>query len=495
MNEVLSNAKENEIKTKAPAAFAEKSIPNHLETLIAEYTSRTTKSKAYAQKNRQHLADKSSIGVAFTPATKEMCYPIVTQRAEGANLWDIDGNRYTDILMGLGTHLFGHNPAFIREAMQTQLETGFAIGPQNPLVGEVAELACELTSMDRATISNTGTEAVMTAVRIARSATKKSRIVVFTNSYHGHFDAALVRAPIAEYARKKLRSKTSDSVGSLLDKVMGTSAVPAFSGVSAASAKEVIILEYDNPRSLDILRKSRNIAAVLVEPIQSRQPELQPKAFLHELRQLTLQKGIVLIFDEMVSGFRLAAGGAQEYFGVQADIATYSKIAGGGLPLSLILGSSHFMDHIDGGQWQYGDNSSPQVPTTFFAGTFSKHPMSLASAKAALHYIREHRDTLYPQLNTKTAQFVERLNACTKELNIPVEFVTTGSFFAIASTRSHLSPETQLLLSYNLLLRGIHMRIGDKGGFLSTAHSESDINTIYQAFRESFIALREAHLI
>lgn len=471
---------------------------NHLKQVIGQYSQQTKTSKSLAAQYRDVLADKSSLGVQFAIKSKEICYPLTAERANGSQLWDVDGNQYTDILMGLGTNLFGHNPKFVQDAVTEQLTSGFAIGPQSPLVGKTAALISELTGHPRITFSNTGTEAVMTAIRIARTATKRPRIAIFTNSYHGHLDAALVRAPIAEYARKKLHRRFSHTpvLGALIKNAMSTKAVPAFLGVSAACASEILVLEYDNPRSLDILKKQYNdIAAVLVEPVQSRMPELQPKAFLQELRQLTLDKNIALIFDEMVCGFRVAAGGAQEYFGIKADIATYSKITGGGLPLSVIAGSSRYMDHIDGGTWHYGDNSAPSISTTFFAGTFSKHPLSLAAAQATMLHIRDQGPQLYHQLNQKTDRLVQRLNTCTKELQVPITFVSFGSFFAIAMTQSRMSSQAQQLLSYNLLLRGVHLRPGDKGGFLSTAHTEQDIDTIFNAFKKSLSALLDAELL
>ncbi|MEL6351370.1 MAG: aminotransferase class III-fold pyridoxal phosphate-dependent enzyme [Cyanobacteria bacterium J06627_28] len=469
----------------------------HLQSLISRYTQKTAKSKQFAADNRSVLADKSSIGFNFSPETKEMCYPIVAARSHGSKIWDIDGNEYIDILMGLGTNLFGHNPCFIKEAIEQQLQKGIQIGPQPELVGQTAQLASELTGFPRIAFSNTGTEAVMTAVRIARTATQRSKIAVFTNSYHGHFDTALMRAPLSEYARKKAVRVASQKpwltpISWLLQQGINTWAVPAAKGIPKAIARDVIVLEYNNLKSLDTIKANQeSLAAVLVEPVQSRCPELQPREFLTQLRSLTQSADIALIFDEMVTGFRVAPSGAQEHFGIRSDIATYSKIAGGGLPLSIIAGSDRYLNHIDGGPWQFGDDSAPTVPTTFFAGTFCKHPLSLAAAHAALSQIKAQGATLQTTLNEKTAALVKRLNAFTTEANISVQFTHFGSFFAIALTQSQLSPLATNLLSYHLINSGIHLRGGDKGGFLSTAHSDSDINTIYQAFQQSLLTLQK----
>ena len=473
----------------------------HLQSIIDRYTQRTAKSKQLAAANRSVLADKSSIGFNFSLETKEMCYPVVAASARGARLWDIDGNEYIDILMGLGTYLFGHNPPFIQAAIEAQVKTGVPIGPQTELVGTVAQLVRDLTGMERVTFSNTGTEAVMTAIRIARTATKRNKIAVFTNSYHGHFDAALMRAPLSEYARKKAVRLTSAKpwlapISWLLKQRINSRAVPAAPGIPSTVARDVIVLDYGNPQSLAVIKAHRHsLAAVLVEPVQSRCPELQPEAFLQELRDLTQETDTALIFDEMVTGFRIHPGGAQAHFGIQADIATYSKIAGGGLPLSIIAGKSRFMDHIDGGQWQYGDASEPQVPTTFFAGTFCKHPLALATAHAALSRIKAEGSGLQANLTKKTTNLVNRLNSFTTAASLPVRFTQFGSFFAIALTQSQISPLATNLLSYHLLNRGIHLRGGDKGGFLSTAHTPEDINKIYTAFHEGLIALHKANYL
>jgi glutamate-1-semialdehyde 2,1-aminomutase len=455
--------------------------------IVAEYVRRTPGSKRLAEENRKVLADKSSIGMAFSPEVKEALYPIVAERAEGAHLWDIDGNRYVDILMGLGTNLFGHNPAFIREAVAQQLEKSFPIGPQSALSGETAALYCKLTGMDRITFSNTGTEAVMTALRIARTATRRDKVAVFTNSYHGHADPVLSKASRLEYIRRGAIARTAggrlQAAHPLLKRLQFTRAHPSALGIPRSVSRDVMVLDYGNPRSLDILRrKAGSIAAVLVEPVQSRCPELQPREFLHELRAITARSGAALIFDEMITGFRIHPAGAQAYFGVEADLATYSKIAGGGLPLSIVAGRGRFMDHIDGGPWAFGDDSAPETPTTFFAGTFCRHPLALAAARATALHLIEAGPALQEQLTGRTTALVEGLNADARGAGLPVVFTCFGSFFGIALTQSAITQRAISLLSILLLTKGVHLRGGDRGGFLSTAHSDADIEHIREAF-------------
>jgi glutamate-1-semialdehyde aminotransferase len=483
-----------------------RSQTDYLASLIERYTDRTAASKQLAQDNRLVLADKTSIGFNFSLETKEICYPLVIDRAAGSKLWDIDGNEYTDILMGLGTSLCGHNPPFVQAAIAEQLAQGVHLGTQTALAGEVAHLIRDLTGAERVTFSNTGTEAVMTAVRVARAATQRSKIAMFTNSYHGHFDAVLGRAKLSEYARKKakriLDQKTNGNsilktlatpLQALLNAIFDPGAVPAAIGIPPCAVRDVLILEYGNPKSLDLIRSHRHqLAAVLVEPVQSRCPELQPQEFLQQLRSLTQQHKIALIFDEMVTGFRVHPGGAQAHFGVQADLVTYSKIVGGGLPLSVIAGKADYLNYIDGGFWQYGDRSTPTTPTTFFAGTFCKHPLSLAAARAMLTHLKTEGDDLQATLNQRTAELVANLNQAMTAHSIPIRFTAFGSFFAIALSQSTIPDLALALLSYHLLEQGIHLRQGDRGGFLSTTHTTADIDQIQQAFITSIHSLKAA---
>lgn len=465
--------------------------------IIARFASKTAGSKRMADAARPVLADKTPLAMPFSPALKEAYYPIVADRSEGASLTDIDGNHYTDILMGLGTNILGHNPPEIRQALEERLTRGVQIGPQSEIAHEAATLFAELTGHTRVTFSNTGTEAVMTALRLARAATGRRRVAVFTNSYHGHSDLTLFKARRLEYVRRgALQRAGLAAIHPLLRRMMLTGAVASFPGMPSGLARDVLVLDYGNPRSLDILRKkAKSLAAVLVEPVQSRVPELQPRPFLQELRLLTRKTGTALIFDEMISGFRVAPGGAQEHFGIAADIATYGKIAGGGLPLSLIAGAPRFMDRIDGGTWQFGDESVPQVPTTLFAGTHCRHPLSLTAALAMARILKREGPALQAGLNATTTALVDRLNQSLSERGIPVRFVSFGSFFAIADSESRLSPMAAALLSLILLTNGIHLRPGDRGGFLSTAHGPDEVAAIHARFLDGLTLLSEGGLL
>ncbi len=453
------------------------SYQQHLQSFIQRYNQRTKKSKKLAQTNRPFLADNKSF-VDFNITLKEMFYPIVATSSLGSKIWDVDGNEYIDVTMGYGVNLFGHNPSFLKEALAAQLEQGIQIGPQAEFVGEVAELICEFTGMERVAFSNTGTEAVMAAIRLARTATKRHKIALFSGSYHGHYDGTLATTVMIN--------------GNL-------QTVAIAPGITQDVVKDVLVLDYGNPESLELIKYyAQELAAVLVEPVQSRRLDLQPQLFLQELRQLTIESGITLIFDEMVTGFRIHPGGAQAWFGIEADIATYGKIVGGGMPIGVIAGKAKYMNAIDGGLWNYGDASYAQEKKTFFAGTFCKHPLAIASAKAVLQYLKAQGNTLQEQLNQQTLQFVKTLNFYFKKEKLPIEMAHFGSIFGSTSMGNNFTEgESSVivfdLLYYHLLYRGIMLR--GNGGFLSTAHTDKDIERIIFAVQDSIEELKEAGLL
>lgn len=435
-----------------------------LEAFLKRYTAKTQKSKQFTQSHRHHLADPRAVS-GFNRTLKELVYPIVGVRSSGSKIWDADDNEYVDLTNGFGSNFFGYSAPFITEAIALQMQRGFEIGPQTMLAGEVAELMCEFTKLDRVAFCNTGSEAVLGAMRLARTVTGRSTIAIFTGAYHGIFDEVIVRGT------KKLRS------------------LPAAPGILPAAVENVLVLDYDTPESLEILRaKAGELAAIMVEPVQSRRPELQPKEFLHQLREITQQSGAALIIDEVITGFRIHPGGAQAHFGVQADIATYGKVIGGGLSIGVIAGKSAFMDALDGGFWQYGDDSFPEVGVTYFAGTFVRHPLALAAAKAVLEKLKSSGPELQRSLNEKTDKFVGDLNSYFQQVEAPFKANNFGSLFKV-----NYSPDATYgeLLFYWLREKGIHIW-DHRPCFLTTAHSDADIAIALEAFKQSVRELQDA---
>ena len=441
-----------------------------LSALTSRYTQRTAGSKTLAGKHREIVADPRSVA-GFNRLWKEMVYPIVTTRSEGSRVWDVDGNEYVDFVMGFGASLFGHRPPFLVEAIHKQLDIGFEIGPIQPLVYEVAALMKEFTGMSRYAFTNTGSEAVLGATRVARTVTGRDKIAVFAGAYHGIFDEVLFR-PLT--VNGELR----------------TAAIAP--GIPNSALEQVIVLDYGNPQSLEILRaRGHEIAAVLVEPVQSRRLDLQPKEFLHELRRVTHDTGTALVFDEIVMGFRAHPGGAQGHFGVRADLATYGKVVGGGVPIGVLAGDAKYMDALDGGQWQYGDASFPEVGVTFFAGTFVRHPLALAAAKSVLIHLKQQGPDLQRRLADRTTKLAAELRAVIEEFQAPYQLAQFSGLMTLTYT-----PDQKLagLLFYLLRYRGV--LIWDNRNFIiTTAHTESDLVRLVTVFRECLTEMYASGLL
>lgn len=438
----------------------------HLDALIARFTKRTQESKRLTQAYRSCHANSRTV-TQFLPSIKEMVYPIHAQRGEGARIWDVDGNEYIDISMGFGTLLFGHSPSFVIEAIQEYSKQGIQHGPQSRLSGQVAELICELTGAERAAFCNDGTEAVMAAIRLARAATGRSKIALFSGSYHGTFDGVLVRGV-----------KTGDGV---------RRSIPGTLGIPSYIVEDVVVLDYGTSESLDILKThSHELAAILVEPVQSSQPDLQPKEFLYALRQFTKETGTVLIFDEVITGFRMHPGGIQALWGIQADLTTYGKAVGAGIPIGVVAGKSAFMDALDGGFWSYGDGSYPQAETISFAGTFFKHPLAMAVAWAGLNHLKKSGSKLQEELTKKTTKLAETINSYFEQQQAPIRVINFGSLFQFTA---HNHFKFIHLFYYHLLEKGVYVWEG-RNRFLSTAHTDEDIEQVVRAVEESVVEMQ-----
>ena len=438
-----------------------------LDVFMRRYIERTRRSKEYTQQHRDHLADPRVVN-GFRPLLKEMIYQIVVDRSKGSKVWDLDGNEYVDALNGFGMNLFGWQPDFVVDAIRRQIDAGYEIGPQHPLAGEVAKQICELTGFDRAALCNTGSEAVMGTVRIARTITGRDTLVIFTGSYHGIFDEVIVRGT------RKLRS------------------VPAAPGILRNTSENVLVLDYGTPESLAIIReRAASIAAVLVEPVQSRRPDFQPREFLQELRAITSDAGALLIFDEVVTGFRSHPRGAQAVLGIDADLASYGKVVGGGFPIGVIAGKRKYMDALDGGGWQFGDASIPTVGVTYFAGTFVRHPLALAAAHAVLQHLKTSGSALQERLNARTSLHADDLNGFCAELGAPIKITHFASVWKINFLEEH---PLQDLLFAMMRSRGIHI-LDNFPCFFTTAHSEADFVAIAKAFKDSVLELQEAEFL
>ncbi|MDE1994888.1 MAG: aminotransferase class III-fold pyridoxal phosphate-dependent enzyme, partial [Rhizobiaceae bacterium] len=455
-------------KSLAPEMSSAKS--SFIAELTAAYAAKNAKSKAFTTANRRWLADPRTAS-GFRVDWKEMVFPIVCERSKGAYIWDVDGNKYVDLVNGFGQTAFGHAPDFVIDAVKAQADIGFAIGPQTALAGEVAEMIADMTGHERVTFCNTGSEAVMAAMRVARSVTGRDRVVVFANDYHGQFDEVLVKG----------RNRADKPI-----------ALPIASGIPTSSVANMTVLRYGAPESLDFIRANvDDIAAVIIEPIQSRHPELQPVEFVRELRDIATKNEFALVFDEVVTGFRVDPGGMQSIWGIKGDMATYGKVVGGGMPIGVLVGSSRFMDALDGGHWNYGDDSVPMTAPTFFAGTFVRHPLVLAALHAVLHHIKGEGAALYDRVTERTEALVAEIKADLARRGI-VDVVHGYKSWFFTDFGS-IDPLGTLFYS-QMRLNGVHIQ-EHYPCFLTTAHTEEDFQTIAKAFRDSLDALQSVGIL
>ncbi|MBC9909358.1 non-ribosomal peptide synthetase/type I polyketide synthase [Chitinophaga varians] len=436
----------------------------YLDAFIEKYTTKTKTSKALTERYRPVLAD-NRVSAGFRFATKEMVYPIVAASSLGSKMRDVDGNEYVDLTMGFGVNLLGHRPEIVTAAIHKQLEKGYQLGPQTYLAGEVATRISALTGMDRVSFHNSGTEAVMSAMRLARTTSGKKKIAIFLGSYHGYFDGTLAMVEDIEH----------DHNG-----------IPIAPGVIPNMVADVLVFDYLNPNVVEQIRAhAHELAAVLVEPIQSRRPGYQPKALLQELRAMTEQEKIILIFDEMITGFRIHPGGVQAHFGIRADMVTYGKIAGGGMPIGIIAGKDWCMQAFDGGLWNYKDDSYPKAETTFLAGTFCKHPLSMVASLAVLGELERQGPALQEKLNMRTNRLIGNITKMLDENQVPIKVNNFGSLFYFS-----ISGNMDLFF-YHLLEKGVYIWEG-KTCFLSAAHTDDDIDFIEKCFRDTITDLQRA---
>jgi glutamate-1-semialdehyde aminotransferase len=426
----------------------------YIAQFVEAYTARTARSGAARRGAWPFLADsRSSLG--YSPkappamrelwiATKRMRYPIVGKRCAGSRAWDIDGNEYIDFGLGFGVYLFGYNPDFIVEAMHRRIDAGMPMGFQSDVSRDITERIARMT----------GAEAVMVALRLARAVTGRNKIVVFAGSYHGSSDA------------------TIPGLGMVL-------------GVTPGAIQDTIVLEYGADSSLQrIAEVADQLAAVLVEPVQGRQLWLQPAAFLADLRRITAEHGTALIFDEVMLGFRIHQGGCQAHFGIKADLATYGKIIGGGMPIGVVAGSARFLDAIDGGAWSDTDDSLPDVEKIWYSGTFTKNPMTIACAQAVVERFSQDGPALQERLNQRAETLVDRLSIWLREHRMPISIARFGSMFRF------IGAPPMTLLIHHLAMRGIYTQ-ENMLFFVSVAHSENDLLPLEEAVKDSLLAMRK----
>ena len=392
--------------------------------------------------------------------------PPFIQRGNGSRIWDVDGNEYIDYIGSWGPLIFGHRPPEIVQALNEVLEIGTSFGAPTEREVEIAELITKLVpSVEKVRLVNSGTEATLSAIRLARGFTGRDRIVKFDGCYHGHGDSLLVKAGSG----------------------VATLGLPDSPGVPATLAELTIVLPFNNPAALmkefDAHRKE--IACVIIEPIVGNMGCVLPRGdFLRILRDVTKQFGALLIFDEVMTGFRVALGGAQAKYGVNADLITLGKVIGGGLPVGAYGGRSDIMDRV-----------APAGPV-YQAGTLSGNPLAVAAGLATLR--RLQKENPYDKLELLGARLERGLLAAAAQANVPARMNRAGSMFTLFFTDRDVfdfeSAKTSDMHRFNrffhaMLDQGVFLPPSQfEAAFISAAHTAADIDLTIEAAVKAFSA-------
>ncbi len=390
--------------------------------------------------------------------------PVFINSGVGSKLIDVDGNEYIDYIGSWGPHLFGHNPEFIKEALILAIENGTSFGAPTELEVKTAKIITELVpSVEMVRMVNSGTEATMSAVRAARGYTGREKFIKFEGCYHGHADYFLIKA----------------GSGAL------TLGIPTSPGVTAGNAADTLLADYNDIESVkNLIRLNKGkIAAVIIEPVAGNMGVVKADyEFLNELRVICSDEGIVLIFDEVMTGFRVAKGGAQELFGIKPDLSTFGKIIGGGLPVGAFGGRKEIMEMI-----------APSGPV-YQAGTLSGNPLAMSAGFAALNYIKNNPG-IYNELEEKSSYLENGINEALKSINRKYAVNRVGSMMTLFFTKGQVNNYAAAVKSNTvlygrffreMLARGVYLAPAQfEAAFVSTAHTREDLDKTVKVFSEA----------
>jgi len=398
--------------------------------------------------------------------------PPFIARGDGPWVWDVDGNRYLDLVCSWGPLILGHRPAAVLEALRAQLERGWTFGA--PTEGELrlaAAVSERMPAIEMLRLVNSGTEATMSAVRLARAATGRRKLIKFAGGYHGHADAVLVEAGSG----------------------VATLGIPGTRGITAGAAQDTLVVAFNALPEVEaaIERWPGQIAAIIVEPVAGNMGVVSPlPGFLEGLRRLTSEDGSLLIFDEVITGFRVARGGAQELYGVTADLTCLGKVLGGGLPIGAYGGRRDLMEQV------------APAGSVYQAGTLSGNPLAVAAGLATLDALDDHA---YRRLEAAGARVAAALQSAAAAAGIPLTINRVGSMLtpflthrAVHDYASAKQADTESFASWfkRLLAKGVSLPPSQfEAAFVSTAHDEEALAFLEGSLRDSFIGLRPAAVL
>lgn len=405
---------------------------------------------------------------AFKSVNREA--PIFVKKGQGSKIWDEDGNEYIDYICSWGPLILGHNHPKVFEAVNEIIANGSSYGLPTKYEVELAELIVEtVPSIEKVRLTTSGTEATMSAVRLARAYTGRNKILKFEGCYHGHSDALLVKS----------------GSGLLTDGYQDSN------GITDGVLKDTLTSTFGDIETVKKILKNKDIACVIVEPIPANMGLIEThRNFLEELREITKETGTILIFDEVISGFRLALGGAQEYFNISPDLTTLGKIIGGGYPVGAFGGKKEIMDLV------------APVGRVYHAGTLSGNPISAKAGYATIKYLKDNKDKVYTELTNKVEYLVEKIRELADKYDVKICINSVGSLFTIFFTdeenvenlESSLKSNTDNFSIYfnTMLENGIIIPPSQfEAHFLSLAHSQEDLDNTLISIEKAFKKIGE----
>ncbi len=412
-------------------------------------------------------------------------HPVYIKEARGSKVIDMDGNEYVDLAMGWGTQLLGHAPPVVIEALKEAVDRGVQWGWHNPYQAPLARMICEaMPCAEKVMFCNSGTEASMYAIRAARAFSGKAKIAMFEGGFNGAHDGVLAKVEVNSPADRP-------------------DFFPMGDGIAPENQANLMMLPYMQQAAIDLIRQNKgDLAMVIIEPVQGANPRLDQGEFLGALSDVCRDTGVLLCFDEIITGFRLSYGGGQEYFDVVPDMAITGKVPGGGMPLGVVTGRADLMEVFQR-QFDIYRGEDSGGPSVFTAGTFSGNPMSMTAGRAALTYLKDHQE-VYPYMAEQVTRLADEMNDfCTRE-ELPAHVVPAGSMFSVVIQRGgpirtgrdidmSLRDADHMLNLYmekhGVMMPPLHLC------FISAAHTPEDVDTVIGALKESLKEVRANGLI
>ena len=418
--------------------------------MFEKYISKTRKSRALYERAKKVLPAGVSYGLRYFEP-----YPFYTARAKGSKLFDVDGNEYIDFWLGHTALILGHSPPVVIEAVKKQLERGTHYGTAHELEIKLAEQVAKMVpGAEMIRFTNSGTEANMYAARLARAYTGRSKIAKFEGGWHGGYDALHVS-------------------------VKHPFNIPESAGLTRGALQDTVVLPFNDLDGVKAKLKGEEVAAIFIEPVLGSGGAVPAeKEFLKGVREFCDEKGVLLIFDEVITGFRLAPGGAQQYYGVKSDITVFGKILGGGFPVGAFCGRKEIMERLDTTVYKRPHYS-------FHGGTFTANPITMTAGLATLKILEDGR--LINQLNNLGDKIREQIKEIFESAGVDVQVTGAGSLFSVHFTKREVKDAYAAFMADREKLVDYHLTLIENGifflpthaGALSSAHNKADIEKLF----------------